>query len=53
MRTIARDYRLTHVVLWEPAWDTTGNLAIAAFRDRYTTPVWRFAGRIVAAVKPE
>jgi hypothetical protein len=53
---VARDFRLTHAVIWEPPWDASQipvAVAISAFRDRYTTPVWRFQGRVVAAIKPE
>ncbi|HSS71825.1 MAG TPA: hypothetical protein VLQ46_14390, partial [Casimicrobiaceae bacterium] len=53
---LARQYKLSHVVVWEPVWDIpagdTGR-AISAFRDRYTTPVWRYGGRLLAAIRYE
>jgi hypothetical protein len=51
---LARQYRLTHVVVWEPVWDIPAGpmgSAISAFRDRYTTPMWRFGGRLLAAIR--
>jgi hypothetical protein len=50
---LAREYRLSHVVVWEPIWDVPAGptgLAISAFRDKYTIPVWRFGGRLVAVI---
>jgi len=48
---IARQYRLTHAVVPEPARGEEPS-AINAFRDKYTVPVWQFAGRVVARIKP-
>ena len=53
---LAREYQLTHVVVWEPVWDLPAGpmgSAISAFRDKYTTPVWRFGGRLLAAIRYE
>ena len=48
---IARRNRLTHVVVPEPAADETWS-AVKAFRDKYTVPIWQFAGRVVAKIEP-
>ena len=45
---IARHYQLTHAVFLESPKDTG---PIGQFQDRYTVPVWRFAGRAVAAIQ--
>jgi hypothetical protein len=48
----ARRYRLTHAVVADAP--TTGPTdVVGAFRDRYTTPVWRSDGRAVVAIQPE
>ena len=49
---IARRYGLTHVVVLDSAQDP-GETPIAAFRDRYTVPLWSFHGLVVAAVKSD
>jgi Dolichyl-phosphate-mannose-protein mannosyltransferase len=50
---IARRYRLTYAVFLEPSaeGDNSPIPAIGAFRDRYTSPVWQFRGRVVARIK--
>jgi hypothetical protein len=52
---IARRYRLTHAVFLEPSaeGDNPPIPAIGAFRDQYTSPVWRYRGLVVTAIKPE
>jgi hypothetical protein len=52
---IARRYRLTHAVVLEASADGDNPPipAIGAFRDRYTSPVWRHRGLLVTAIKPE
>jgi hypothetical protein len=47
--TIARRYGLTHGVFV----DNVSELpAVDAFRDKYTAPVWRFGGLVIALIKP-
>jgi Dolichyl-phosphate-mannose-protein mannosyltransferase len=52
---IARRYNLTHAVFVDPSIDLENpfNSMIDAFRDRYTTPVWRYGGLVVAIIMPE
>jgi hypothetical protein len=52
---LARRYRLTHAVFPEPSaeGDNPPIPAIGAFRDRYTSPLWRYRGLVVTAIKPE
>ena len=52
---IARRYRLTHAVFLEGSaeGDNPPIPAIGAFRDQYTSPVWRHRGLLVTAIKPE
>jgi hypothetical protein len=52
---IARRYRLTHAVFPEASaeGDNPPIPAIGAFRDQYTSPVWRYRGLVVTAIKPE
>jgi len=49
---IARRYELTHAVFLEPSaeGDNPPIPAIGAFRDRYTSPVWRHGGLLVTAI---
>ena len=55
MLAIARRYRLTHAVFLEPSAEGANPPipAIGAFRDQYTSPVWRYRGLVVTAIKPE
>ncbi|HEV2037583.1 MAG TPA: hypothetical protein VGQ96_03165, partial [Candidatus Eremiobacteraceae bacterium] len=55
MLAIARRYRLTHAVFLESSAEGNNPIipAIGAFRDRYTSPVWRHRGLVVTAIKPE
>jgi hypothetical protein len=52
---IARRYRLTHAVFLEPSAEGVNPPipAIGAFREQYTSPVWRHRGLLVNAIKPE
>ena len=52
---IARRYRLTHAVFLEPSAEGANPPipAIGAFRDQYTSPVWRYRGLVVTAIKAE
>ena len=52
---LARHYRLTHAVFLEASaeGDNPPVPAIGAFRDQYTSPVWRYRGLVVTAIKPE
>jgi hypothetical protein len=49
---IAQRNQLTHAVVPEPAVSDEGPLPITAFRDKYTVPIWQFAGRVVARITP-
>ena len=49
---VARKFRLTHVVVAEGP-PTSATDYIPAFRDQYTTPIWRYGGRVVAEIKPD
>jgi len=46
----ARAYNLTHIVYRDPAWETE-NAAMHEFRERYTVPVWRANGLVVAEIR--
>jgi len=52
---IARRYQLSHAVFVDPSVNGEKPIipAIGAFRDKYTSPVWRYEGLMVSAIKPE
>jgi hypothetical protein len=52
---LARRYRLTHAVFFEPSLDGPEPIipAIGAFRDKYTSAIWHYHGLVVAEIKPE
>jgi 4-amino-4-deoxy-L-arabinose transferase-like glycosyltransferase len=52
---IARRYQLTHAVFVDPSVQGEEPIipAIGAFRDKYTSPVWRYEGLVVTAIEPE
>jgi 4-amino-4-deoxy-L-arabinose transferase-like glycosyltransferase len=49
---IARRYRLTHAVVLDAA-TAPDTDPVGAFRDRYTTPIWRFRGLAVVAIQSD
>jgi Dolichyl-phosphate-mannose-protein mannosyltransferase len=48
---VAKMFSLTHIVYRDPP-DESENDAMRAFRERYTVPVWRGNGMIIAAIGP-
>jgi len=48
---LARRFKLTHAVFVETGLSPEQS-AISAFQQRYTAPIWRFAGRTVAIIRP-
>ena len=47
----ARRFKLTHIVYRDPPYESE-NEAMHAFRERYTAPIWRANGIVVAAIQP-
>jgi hypothetical protein len=45
----ARAYRLTHIVYRDPPYETE-NEAMRTFRERYTVPIWRESGLVIATI---
>jgi 16S rRNA G966 N2-methylase RsmD len=48
---LAKSYRLTHIVYRDPPYETE-NEAMREFHERYTVPVWRANGIVVAEIHP-
>jgi hypothetical protein len=46
----AKKFGLTHIVYRDPPWESE-NAAMHAFREKYTVPVWRANGIVVAAIE--
>jgi hypothetical protein len=47
---LAKKFRLTHIVYRDPPYDTE-NQAMFDFRSRYTEPLWRANGIVVARIE--